>query len=107
MPSKGVDYFSFIAIDNTTIRFSGPKVGGTNTKNDNFAKNHLEIDASNTGPFTWTGTFQWDVIRNGQTLYSRQQKISWLTGNLGDGNLSPLMNTPAVIGPDYIITYGL
>src|SRR5688572_12168856 len=107
MPSKGVDYFSFIAIDNTVVKFSGPKVGGTNTASDNFIKQHLEIESSNLPWYTFIGTFQWDVIRNGQAIYSREQDINSLTGNLDDGNLSPLMNTPAIVTPDYIITYGL
>lgn len=107
MVSKGVDYYSFIATDGTSIAFSGPKVGSTTTASNNFAKNHLEIDSRNLPLATFTGTFEWNVLRDGTRLYSRQQEIGSLTGHLGDGTLSPLMNTPAVVGTDYTISYGL
>jgi hypothetical protein len=107
MPSKGVDFFSFIAIDSTVINFAGPQVGRLNTANDNFTKNHLEIEWKNLPWWQWVGKFKWDILRNGEIIYSREQKINTLTGNLRKGNLSPLIDTPAVIGPDYVITYGL
>ncbi|KAF7983449.1 hypothetical protein HWV62_21720 [Athelia sp. TMB] len=102
-----VDYYSFIATDSSSVAFSGPKVGSTRTSANNFTKSHLEIDSSNVPWYTFTGTFAWKVLRNNQSLFERSQEISSLTGNLGDGNLTHLMNTPAVIGPDYTISYGL
>lgn len=107
MPSKGVDYYSFIATDSTSVAFTGPEVGSTRTSANNFTKSHLEIESSKVGWSTFTGTFAWKVLRNSQSLFGRSQDISSLTGNLGDGDLTNLMNTPAVIGPDYTISYGL
>lgn len=107
MPSKGVDYYSFIVTNGTSVAFSGPKVGSTTTSANNFKKNHLEIESSNLPWNTFTGTFAWNVLRNGASLFNRAQEISSLTGNLGNGNLTPLMSTPAIIGPDYTISYGL
>lgn len=107
MPSKGVNYYSFIATDSTSVAFSGPKVGGTTTASNNFQQGSLQINSSNLSLPDFVGTFAWNVIRNGSTLYGRSQQINSFTGNLGDGNLTPMMNTPAVIGPDYTITYGL
>lgn len=106
MPSKGVDYYSFIAIGETCVVFTGPKVGSTTGVVNNFSQNHLEIESSNLPGLEYTGAFGWNVFRNGLSLYSRSQDINSLTGNLGDGHLTPLMNTPAVIGADFTISYG-
>ncbi len=65
MPSKGVDYYSYIALPSTSIVFSGPKVGSTTTSTDNFAKRHLEIESGNLPWYTFVGTFEWDVSRDG------------------------------------------
>ncbi|KLO11836.1 PLC-like phosphodiesterase, partial [Schizopora paradoxa] len=106
MPSKGVDYYSYIALPNTSIAFAGPDVGSTLTSADNFMKSHLEIDSGNLPWFTFTGTFDWDIDRNGMSIIERQQEINSLTGNLESGDFSFMMNTPAVLGPDYTVTYG-
>lgn len=108
MVSKGVDYYAFIATTGTTsVVFAGPKVGSTRLPSQNFTKSHLEIESSNLPITTFTGTFVWTIVRNGVNLYSRQEQISSLTGNLEGGNMPEIMNTPAVIGPDYTISYGL
>lgn len=107
MPSKGVDYYSFIATDSTSVAFSGPEVGSTRTAANNFTKSHLEIDSGNLSWYTFVGTFAWKVLRKGQILCSRSQDINSLTGNLDDGDLTYLMNTPTVFGSDYTISYGL
>ncbi|KAF7984805.1 hypothetical protein HWV62_11816 [Athelia sp. TMB] len=107
MPSKGVDYYSFIATDSTSVAFSGPRVGSTRTSANNFTKSHLEIESSNCGWRTFTGNFAWNVLRNGQSLFDRSQEISSLTGNLDKGNLTHIMNTPTFIGRDYMVSYGL
>lgn len=107
MPSKGVDYYSFIATDSTSIVFAGPKVGSTTTSANNFQKNHLEIDSHNLPWNTFIGTFAWKILLDGGSLFLREQQIDSLTGNLDKGDLTPLMSTPAVIGPNYTISYGL
>lgn len=107
MPSKGVDYYSYIAIPGATIKFSGPKVGSTTSSSNNFTKSHLEIESSNLPWYTYTGTFDWQIIVNGSVVYSRSQDISSLTGNLEDGgDFQNMMATPAVDTSSYSITYG-
>jgi hypothetical protein len=108
MVSKGVDFYSYTPIDGVTIKFWGSgDVGRTNSKDDNFTKHHLELDSSNIG-WTLYALFKWDVIVNGQSICSRQQWVNVYTGNLNEGDLSPLMNTDADFSnADYIITFGL
>ncbi len=107
MPSKGVDYYSYIALPGTSIKFTGPKVGSTTTSANNFAKNHLEIDSSNLPITTFTGPFEWDINVNNTVVYSRKQDISSLTGNLEDGGpFQNMMNTPTVVTSNFVITYG-
>ena len=106
MPSKGVDYYSYIALPGTSITFSGPKVGSTHNSTNIFMKSHLEIDSANLPSGTFVGTFEWDVDVNGTTILSREQGINWLTGDLDTGNFTMMMDTPEVVGPNYTITYG-
>ncbi len=107
MPSKGVDYYSYIALPSTSVRFSGPKVGSTTAAANNFTKSHLEIESGNLPVWTFTGTFQWDVVRDGsKAICTRKQEISSITGNLDDGDFTNMMNTAADVGSDYVVTYG-
>ena len=93
LSSKGVDFYSYTAIDGVTIKFWGSgDVGRTNSKDDNFTKHHLELDSGNIG-LTAYALFQWDVIVNGQSICSRHQWVNVYTGNLNEGDLSPLMQT--------------
>ncbi|KLO07782.1 hypothetical protein SCHPADRAFT_634261 [Schizopora paradoxa] len=105
MPSKGIDFYSYIALPSTEIRFTGPNVTRTSNASNNFTNGHLEIEADNPSR-SFTGTFQWDVIRNGSTICTRKQHINSLTGNLDGGDFTNIMTTPAVVGPGYTITYG-
>ena len=77
MPSKGVDYYSYISVPNATVAFSGPKVGSTTTAANNFQKNHLEIDSANIpGIFNYTGRYEWNVTVNGSTIADQYNDIT-------------------------------
>ena len=107
MPSKGVDYYSYISIPNTTIQFSGPKVGSTTSASNNFQKNHLEIDYKHiSGVFNHTGKLEWKVISNGSVIADQYNDINTLSGNLEGGTMTKILSTPMIVGPNSIVTYG-
>lgn len=107
MPSKGVQCYSYIAVQGCQIEFSVP--GNTVTKNQlqSFGDDHLEVDKKYIkGPFNFTGTFSFKVTQNGNQIASESIDINVLTGNLEGGNLKYMANQTSVITNEHVVCYG-
>lgn len=97
--SKGVDYYVY-ADGNQFVQFSGPKVGSTLTRTNNFSHNNLQIDSSNiSGWFNYDGPFTWTATAGGTQLATQTNVINSFTGNLTSGTMTVMMNTPSIVNP--------
>jgi hypothetical protein len=106
--SKGVDYFIY-ADGNQSVTFSGPKVGSTLTRANNFSVNNLQIDSGNiSGWFNYDGPFTWTALSGTTQLATQTNVIDSLTGNLASGTMTVMLNTPSIIDPttNSAISYG-
>jgi hypothetical protein len=118
-PSKGVDYYAFIAKKNYSVVFSAPKnlnfsvsdITFNNTDDDDHSvaiqHGHLEISEMDIGLLNHTGEFQWNVYdEKKHTIERKYIDISPLTGNTGNTNIESTLDENSIIKDDYAISYG-
>src|SRR6266536_4077881 len=107
MPSKGVQVYGYIAVPGCAIEFSVPKSTILRNALNTWSNDHLEIDYKNLGKlFNYTGRFTFRATQDGAQLTSQWVDVNTLTGNLENGTMKTMSNTPSIIVNDVIITYG-
>ncbi|KAF2706475.1 PLC-like phosphodiesterase [Pleomassaria siparia CBS 279.74] len=106
MPSKGIECYSYIAVPGVEIDFSVPKNSVTKRDLHQFGNDHLEVESNNLGRFKFTGRFEFKVRRDGRELDTQWVDVNALTGNLENGTMNNLEQTPSVFAEDVIIAYG-
>lgn len=107
MPSKGVQCYSYIAVEGCEIVFSVP--GSNISKNQLrvFSNDHLEVDKRNIhGPFSFSGTFSFKVTQHGNQITYQDVGINVLTGDNESGSMKTMGNQTSVVTNDVIVTYG-
>jgi hypothetical protein len=106
MVSKGVDYYGYINQDQFSVAFSGPDVGSTLTKANNFTQQNLQIESGNIpGAGNYTGKYQWTALATG-TVASAYNNINSLTGNLEGGTMTVMLQTPSLFTQGSTVCYG-
>ncbi|GJJ67878.1 hypothetical protein EMPS_00224 [Entomortierella parvispora] len=107
MPSKGIDIFSYISVDDYTVEFTVPAATVLNTAEDNFQVKHLEMNSSDIDGFGhYTGRFQWRVLHHGQEVATAYNEVNTLTGKLHGGTMTATVDFSPIVTPNAIITYG-
>jgi hypothetical protein len=107
MPSKGVQVYAYVAVPGCQVEFSVPKATIVRNALNTWSNDHLVVDSKNlNGIFDFTGRFTFRVTRHGAELTSQWVDINAFTGNLGDGTMKSMENTPSIIANDVVITYG-
>jgi hypothetical protein len=106
MPSKGIQCYAYISAPGCQVEFSVPK--NTINKHDlnQWTKDHLEVDQKNLGSlFRYTGRFSFKVSHDGRELTTQWVDVNSLTGDLEDGTMKDMQQTPSIIKDDIFITY--
>jgi hypothetical protein len=106
MPSKGVLCFAYIAVDGIELQFTVPKQSVIRRTQHEFSIDHLEVDKKNIGTFAFTGRFEFVVRHDGRELTKQWVDVNVMTGNLGDGSMKNMDQTPSIFAEDLIIAYG-
>lgn len=107
MPSKGIQVYSYIAVEGCQIEYHVP--GSSLTRNElrKFHNDHLEVDKEFIkGAFSFTGTFSFRVTHNGNAIAQNSVDINVLTGVLGGGTMKSMEDQLSVVTPAVIVTYG-
>ena len=113
--NKGVDYYAFLSSKSFTVDFSKPTDDGDNmetiheTDTDKMLSGNFQIGTGDIGLFDVYGRFQWWAKMNGTQLSTQYCSINPITGNLDDDKdttMGNLLNTPAVINSNNMISYG-
>ena len=106
MPSKGVELYSYIAVPGCEIEFQVPKTTIIKRDLHQLQKDHLEIDKKNLGgAFNFKGRFSFKVSRDGSEITTQWVDVNVLTGNLENGTMKEMEQTPSVITNDLVVTY--
>ncbi|KAG9233218.1 PLC-like phosphodiesterase [Amylocarpus encephaloides] len=107
MPSKGVQCYSYIAVQGCAIEFNVPGGGIRKDGFRQFGNDHLEVDKKNIhGVFNFTGTFSFTVTQNGTQIAHQQLDINTMTGNLEGGTMNHMEATPSILAGEVIVNYG-
>jgi hypothetical protein len=106
MPSKGVQCYSYIAVPGVEIEFSVPEQSVTKRDQQQYCADHLEVESSNLGAFKFTGRFEFKIRRDGRQLANQWVDINSMTGNLENGTMNNLEQTPSTFVEDLIVSYG-
>ncbi|KAF2853292.1 PLC-like phosphodiesterase [Plenodomus tracheiphilus IPT5] len=106
MPSKGIQCYTYIAVDNVEVEYIVPKNNAKRSEQQQFHLNHLEVESSNLGHFKFTGRFEFIVRRDGRELTKQWVNVNTMTGKLEDGSMINMDQTPSIIIEDLIIAYG-
>lgn len=107
MPSKGIQCYSYIAVQGCQIEFSVP--GKTIVRNQfrSFSNDHLEVDKAQIhGTFNFTGAFSFKVTQNGNQVTSESVDINALTGALQAGTMKSMENQTSVVSNNIVVCYG-
>lgn len=114
MPSKGLSVYSYVSPKlppgQYIVEFSVPGPDGViiNGVGDNFTVKSLEMESKHIKGFTsFTGKFQWRVLKDGIEVAGAWNMINTFTGDLEgkEGMISTEHFAPFVL-EDVIITYG-
>lgn len=109
MPSKGVQFYSWIAVDGYRVIYTVPGDGNSRTHDrlHAWSSDEMEVEKHNMGLFEKTGRFQWVVQDgSGNQVATQWNEINPLTGNLGDGTMQTLPQMESIQTDHAIITYG-
>lgn len=107
MPSKGVKVYSYLAVEGCHIEFSVPGHSVIHNQQKNWSSDHLEVESSKISPWwKYEGKFSFTVFKHGKEIANQWNMISSLTGQLGDGSMTAIKNTPSIITAGVIISYG-
>lgn len=106
MPSKGVKCYTYIAVDNVEIEFTVPGSNVKRSSQHEFAADHLEVDFSKIGHFTFTGRFEFIVRRDGRELTKQWVDVNSMTGKLEAGTMVNMDQTPSIFVEGLIVVYG-
>ena len=110
MPSKGVQVYTYIAVEGISIEISVPKQTETRTQLNQFTVGNFEVETRNiTSFFDKKGRFTFKVFKNGNNLLTEQWiEVNAITGNASGGTMDTIASTPAIVLPNdnLIITYG-
>ncbi len=114
-PSKGVNYYAFIAKNDFKIKFKVPSdlgfshdtISFSSKDNPEIQSGDIEISESNIGLLSHTGRFEWNVYdSDGKSVLNKYIDIAPYTGNVGDTNIEETLDENAVFGDDYTVSYG-
>ncbi|KAF2804681.1 PLC-like phosphodiesterase [Mytilinidion resinicola] len=106
MPSKGIQCYAYIGAPGCQVEFSVPKTTINKHDLNNWTQDHLEVDQKNLGSlFHYTGRFSFRVSRDGRELTNQWVEVNSLTGDLEDGTMKDMQQTPSILTEDVIITY--
>ncbi|KAJ4318519.1 hypothetical protein N0V94_004374 [Neodidymelliopsis sp. IMI 364377] len=106
MPSKGIICYSYIAVDGVEIEFTVPKNSITKRDQQQFGRDHVEVESSNLGHFKFTGRFEFIVRRDGRELFKQWVDVNSMTGGLSDGTMKTMDQTSSSFTEDLIVAYG-
>ncbi|KAJ4371326.1 hypothetical protein N0V83_004543 [Neocucurbitaria cava] len=106
MPSKGVKFFTYVAVNGVEIEFTVPKQSVKRSNQHEFTSDHLEVESSRLGAFKVTGRFEFIVRRDGRELTKQWVDVNSLTGKLEKGTMLNMDQTPSIFVEDLIVAYG-
>ena len=106
MPSKGIDFYSYVSLPDADVEFSVPgKRILFRDYSNNYTGDHLEVEYANTD-IVGDGEVKWEVHGTTNTVIaSRSVGVNSLFGMMGGDHLVPL-ETPAIFGDDFCVCYG-
>lgn len=113
MASKGIDLYVYLnSSQPAALQYSHPMGGhtiGTQYTNPWYpiiTPISFEMDSKDQSWFV--GTFSWNALWNGNTVATADVSIDTVTGNITDGSLQNMMNTPSVVDPNngWAVSYG-
>ena len=98
--------YTYIAVPGCSIELSVPKQNLTKNEQRVFWNQDLEIESKNIDSFfNKTGRFAFKVVRNGEVITEQWVDVNAITGNLGEGTMNTIANTPSVVRGDIIVAY--
>ncbi|TID23030.1 PLC-like phosphodiesterase [Venturia nashicola] len=107
MPSKGIQLYTFIAIENCQVSYTVPGFSILQEKTGTY-NDHLEVDkAQIQGLFDFVGRFQFTVKVNGKAITSQYVNINTLTENMESGTMKLNVDQRSVVINELIVFYGL
>lgn len=112
MPSKGVQYYSYVGERQFDVTVQKPANWGNQTSSILLSSpgvmqtGNLQISEEDIGLLEHTGCYEWTARQNHDKRMHQYAKISPFTGNLGESSMGVMLNTPSVVEPGYAISYG-
>ena len=111
-PSKGIDYYAYLASNEFTAKFSKPMDWGKSTETvdeenpETMLSGNFQIYKKDIGIMERTGRFQWSAFQNEIQVDNKYAEIAPLTGVLGSSDMGDMMKTPSVIERQFALSYG-
>jgi hypothetical protein len=107
MPSKGVQVYTYIAVQGCTVELSVPQQTVVKQALNVFSSDDLEVDAANISSFfDKDGRFTFNVSHNGTQLTEQWVEVNALTGLVSDGTMTTIAQTPSILSNGILICYG-
>ncbi|KAK4167185.1 PLC-like phosphodiesterase [Cladorrhinum sp. PSN259] len=108
MPSKGVQIYTYIAVEGCSIELSVPKRTINVNELNRFWTGSMEVESRNIDSFfNKKGRFTFKVFRHGNLITEQWVDVNAITGNASGGTMESIAETPSIFHDNLIISYGL
>ncbi|ETI25376.1 hypothetical protein G647_02149 [Cladophialophora carrionii CBS 160.54] len=105
-PSKGIQCYTYNCVSGCSIELSVPgKPPLIKSGMKRFTIDHLELERKDTTPPYFNGIFRCRVLQNGREVFNKWVEINAITGTLGQGTMTTLVDQTSLISNDICVTH--